>query len=423
MRATSYLLFGAGQLGVMMLARFFFQWVLDFAGTPTAAGVPLFAAASVGLLFFAFRIFDGVTDPLAGLLGDGWVRRGRERRSLLFVAFALPSIGLVLVFSPSEALGEAARWGLLAAGMFVFFVGYTLYAIPYWSLLDDYAAGDEARRARLSSVLGGGVLGATALGFVLSPWLVERLGFLGAAAVFAAPAAGLMLLPYVARPDDARAPAPSPPGPGLVATLREALAHRRFVSVVVLFAGGQMSFTVMTAAAPFFAVDLLGGETSDVALLLGPFLLTAIPTFLVLPRLSRRLGWERAVLGATLALGAVYGGAGLLGADLIGGPVVTAALLFAMGGPMAAVLLGLEGEAIVASAAERDGEVTSLYFGAFNFVVKGLNGLALYLTGILAGLARGGEPLAVRAMGGLAGGLLVVGVIAYVALRPARVRR
>jgi Na+/melibiose symporter-like transporter len=178
-----------------------------------------------------------------------------------------------------------------------------------------------------------------------------------------------------------------------------------------------MSFTVMTAAAPFIAVDLLGGTKGDVALLLGPFLVAAVPSFIFVPRMIARWGWERCTVTATVGLGLVYAGTGLLGDAILGTPITTAMILFTLGGPLAAVLLGLEGEAITASARDRPGENTAIYFGVYNFVVKGLNGVALYLTGLLAEEAREGAVVAVRIMGWTAGGLLVAGVFGYLAIR------
>lgn len=424
MNLARYVLFLGGQLGMMGLARFFFQWVLLFGeegGGAAERDTRLFAAASIGLLFFAFRIFDGVTDPVAGLLSDSWVRRGRERRTLLWISFALPSLGLCCVFAPTLDMHVAMRWGLLAVGMFVFFVGYTLYAIPYWSLIDDYSAGDSETRSKLSNVLGAGVLLATALGFVISPILVERIGFLWAAVAFAVPAALLMAMPYFAQPTGiGRVAIGSTDSPGLAA-FKTAFSHRRFRAVIVLFAGGQMSFTVMTAAAPYVATTLLGGSVGDVALLLGPFLAAAVPSFLLVPRVAARVGWEKTTLVATVLLGFVYAGVGLLGARVVGSPLTTAMILFGAGGPMAAVLLGLEGEAIAASAREGGGDLTSIYFGVYNFIVKALNGLALYVTGVLADRVSTEGPPAVRMMGFVAGGLLVAGVLLYTVLRPKRV--
>lgn len=415
MRVRGYLLYTAGQLGIMMLTRYFFQWLIRFTdGTAPGASGVLFSAAVVGIVFFAFRIFDAVTDPLAGMLGDAWVARGRERRSLLWVALPWAPLGLALVFTPTLDMSSGLRWTLLLAGMFAFFVGYTLYAIPFWSLIDDYANGDTRVRTRLSNAQGVGVLLATGVGFVASPLAIQRWGFLGGAIAFACVGCACMALPYFAAPRGL--PKAKPHGLPPLTAFAGALRDRRFLAVILLFAGAQMSFTVMTAAAPYIAERLLGGTLSDVALLLGPFLLSALVSFAFVPRLAARLGWERFTLRAAVLLGIVYAGAGFLGRGVLGTPLATAMVVFACAGPAAAVILGLEGEAITRCAVASGKPVTGTYFGVYNLLVKGLNGLALSLTGVMAELGR--ESLgAVRAMPMVAGGLCVTGVALYLLLR------
>ncbi len=420
----------------MALARFFFQWVINFAGEGglSSEGLPeaLFATTAVGGLFFAFRIFDGLTDPLAGQISDGWVRKGKKRRSLLWYALPLPAIGLMLVFAPTSAMPPTLRWLLISAGMLFFFVGYTFYAIPYWSLSDDYSQGDDATRTRLSNLLGAGTLLATGGGFVLSPWLVENLGFFWGAVVFAVVGVVLMAMPYFAAPqeesssqentasqelDAADSSAAAVEVQSGFASFMQAMSHRRFVAVFILFAGGQMAFTILTAAAPYVAVNLIGGSKSDVALLLGPFLLTSIPAFIFAPSWAKKFGWEKTIVVASILLGVVLASIGLLGQDIIISPLVTGMIVFSCGGPMAATLLGLEAEAIVSCAEERGGECTSMYFGVFNLVVKALNGLALLLTGFLASQIPDLGSGPVRMMGFAAGITVVIGVILYRLLR------
>ena len=263
------------------------------------------------------------------------------------------------------------------------------------------------------------MLVATGFGFVVSPYLVHDLGYFTSAVIWCVPCGLLMLLPYYAAPkgtDTSRKATNQKVS--LLHGFKLAFTDRRFLAVIVLFAGGQMSFTVMTAAAPFIAINLLGGSTKDVAVLLGPFLLTAVLGFVGVPRLTLRLGWEKAVLVATLLLGVAYAGAGLLGSAVIGSPIVTAMLVFAAAGPMASVLLGLEAEAITSSAAEHEAEVTSVYFGVYNFVVQILNGLAVLVTALLAEAIPTHGALAVRGMGFTAGGMLILGVVLYLAARP-----
>ncbi len=423
MRASGYVLYTCGQLGVMMLTRYFFQWIIRFsdgsaaATSPGASDVALFSAAAVGAVFFAFRIFDAVIDPVIGLFADGWSKRGRDRRSLLWLSFPLAPLGLALVFTPALEMAPALRWGLLGAGMLFFFFGYSLYIIPYWSLIDDYAAGDARVRTRISNAQGVGLLLATGVGFVLSPIAVARWGFRGGAVAFALLGALLMVLPYFAGRPARAASSSEESSPGFAA-LAEAFRDRKFRAVVVLFAGAQMSFTVMTAAAPYIAERLLGGTLKDVALLLGPFLLAALPSFVFVPRIAARLGWEKFTLLATVGLGVAYSGAGLLGQGIVGSPLTTAMIVFACAGPAAAVILGLEAEAITRSAAETGHGRIGIYFGLFNFVVQALNGFAVYLMGILAEEARTSVAV-VRFMPFLAGALCLLGVVLYLVLRRA----
>ena len=432
MTIAKYLLFIAGQIGMMGLARFFFQWIVKFASTPEVVddlgSKVLFAGTALGGLLIAFRLFDGLTDPIAGTLSDRWVRRGRQRRYLLWFSFAAPPLGLAICFLPNHSMPDTLRWGVVAAGMLVFFIGYTFYAIPYWSLVDDYAGTDERCRRILSNLLGAGMLIATALGFIVSGKLIQLYGYSTAAIIFALAALVLMPLPFFASPHRKKGPASGNPDAGvsLWAGMAVALRHRQFLALIALFAGSQMSFTIMTAAAPFIAEDLLGGGEQDVAKILGPLLGTGIICFVFVPWASRKFGWERGMLIGSVGLAPVYIFSGVLGQGIVGSPMFTAGLLFAFGGPMIALLLGLEGEGVVDCARQNGGsDSVSIYWGVFNFIIKGLNGMAIFIAASLSelkgNLATEANPdggvIAVRWMSFIAGGCLLVGVLAYLIIK------
>jgi Na+/melibiose symporter-like transporter len=423
MNFRRYFFFLCGQIGMMSLARFFFQWIQKFAAAENGPGNLLFPATAVGTALLAFRIFDGVTDPLAGSLSDSWVRGGKKRQNLLWFSILIPSIGLILCFLPKHDMLASLRWSLLLGGMFAFFVGYTFYAIPFWSLVDDYAPGDVKTRTILSNLIGAGTMLATAIAFVVSPALVDedRLGFGGAAIAFGIVCALLMILPIFAHPAAEKKTNPVPGSAEHVSLWHGfgvAIRHRRFLALACLFSGSQMSLTIMTSAAAFLATDLLGGQDKDVARILGPFLAVAIPCFLLVPRISRRIGWERGMLIGSIGLAVVYLLSGVLGKGIIGGPILTAGILFAIGGPMIALLLGLEPEALVACANERGGSrYVGMYFGVFNFIVKILNGVAIFVMGLLIAWRKDVGALAVRSMSFAAGGCLVVGVVIYLCIR------
>jgi Na+/melibiose symporter-like transporter len=407
------LLFMLGQFGIMLLTRYLFQWLLKFSDTPTADGV-LFAAATVGAVFLGYRIFDGVTDPMAGALADWWVSTGRARQQLLLLSLPIAPLGLILTFIPTAAMSEVVRWIVLASGLFVFFVGYTIYAIPYWTLVEDYGKHADGGRRELSNMLGLGLILATIAGFVVTPLLISQLGYRDAAVAVALLSFVCMLAPLYAAPPTA-ANAPPPATITLAQTFRSflgALQNRRFLALLALLAGSQMSFSVLTAAAPFIATDLLEGTEKDVSLLLGPLILTAVPMFYFSPKVSRALGWYRALIVFSLLLGGVYFLCSvLIGVTLIHSPVITTAVLFALAGPMIAVLLALDAEAITGCVGPEEKNAVAMYFGAYNLVIKTLNGVAVSLTGVLVGLSKGAWGAgAIRFMVIAAALLLVSGV-------------
>lgn len=429
--ASKRVLFFCGQLGVMALIRFFFTWSLKYSDQEAPGGELLFTASLVGLALLVARLLDGGVDPVIGRLADRWVARGHDRRTFLLFSFAAPPLGLALSFYATFAQPPGVRWACLLAGMLLLFTGYSLYSIPYWSLVDDYAGHDPKERGVLSNLLGAGLLTSVAVVSVVSPGLVADLGYRTAAVCFAAVAVVLMVLPYFARPRGyapvRRAAAPGegdvgPPsvGPSLGTQLAAIARHRRFVAMLVLFCGSQMALSVITSAAPFIVERLLGGTERDVAKVMTPFLGTAIPFFALAPWVSRRLGWERAMVLASMGLVVVYVGTGFLGDGVIGSPMTTAMIVFGCGGPMVAVLLGVEAEAISTCSREAGGTATSLYFGVANFMIQALNGVATFVTGLLVTASRvpGREVLMTRMMSVSAGIMLVIGIALYALLRP-----
>lgn len=414
-----FVFFMCGQLGIMMLARFFFQWLLTFSSQPVSgiASETLFLSSQVGLTLLLFRVFDGITDPIAGILGDWWSRKGKERRYLLLPSAVLPPIGLILVFSPDATHTMLLRWLLLTGGMFVFFVGYTFYLIPYLSLVEDYSLGKERNRSILSSLVGLGLMLASMVAALTSD-LITEFGYYESAAGFGVVAFVLMLLPFFAAPkgkaateENVNTEAAAP----LLTAFKESFQDTRFLSLIMLFAGSQMSLTIMTAAAPFIAVGILQGTEGDVKYLLGPLLLASLPVFFVTPLIAKNFGWERPMVIASLLLAVTYGVSAFLGATIIGTPLITAGLLFLIAGPWIAILLGLESEAITNCANAAGVNRTSMYFGVFNFLVKILNGVAILISGILVDLSAKDKwgTGAIYAMPLTATGCLLIGTSCY----------
>ena len=142
------------------------------------------------------------------------------------------------------------------------------------------------------------------------------------------------------------------------------------------------------------------------------------------------------MMWASIGLSSVYLLTGTLGSAWLGTPLTTAMIIFAAAGPFVGVLLGLEGEAITHCAQDDGPEYVSIYWGVFNLIVKSLNGLALWMSAMIAAricpLREGfwGQGFlgdeswigvsAVRSLGMSAGILLLVGVLGYLWVKRSR---
>ena len=393
---------------MMLSARYFFQWIISFASTASIS------AATLGFLILGFRIYDAVTDPMAGHISDKLTKIPRVR--IMNYSVPIFALGLILCFLPNPEMQASTKWILEFLGMTLFFTGYTFYCIPYWGLVGDYAGPDINLSRTLSNLLGFGLLIATAIGFLASPALVSKFGYLNGAIIITMFSCCLMLLPNLCKlPAERVATVAAEKGlfREIFSSLLQTFKQKNFLAVCILFVGSQMSLTIMTASAPFLVSKLLNGKTSDIAFLMGPMIGVAIPSFLLSQKLSKLWGWEKSVYRASILLACLYALTSLIGISIIGSPLLTASFIFSFSGIPIAVLLGLEAEAVSFCAmAENQGNKISTYFGAINFLIKTFNGIALMLTGILTDFSNQiGSNNPIRALPIIAGSCLVLSLV------------
>ncbi|WP_426228426.1 MFS transporter [Pararhizobium sp. DWP3-4] len=137
-------------------------------------GLPI---ASVGWALLLVRLFDAITDPLAGYAADR-INPGFGRRRLLFLlSLPIAALSALMLYWPADGAGVVwlAVWGMLTS------LGFTLAVVPYsaWGaeLVSDYHG-----RTRLTSAREGLTLLGTLVAIVL-PFALgfERQGFSGLA--------------------------------------------------------------------------------------------------------------------------------------------------------------------------------------------------------------------------------------------------
>lgn len=132
------------------------------------------SAAAAGTMISLSRLWDGVNDPLVGLLADRTrTRWGKFRPYLLWGAVPL-AIAAVLTFS-TPPLGPAAKLVYAFVTFNLFMMLYTVINIPYSAML-GVLTGDSAERTVLSSFK---YFGAYAGGFVVSALLLPMVKWVG----------------------------------------------------------------------------------------------------------------------------------------------------------------------------------------------------------------------------------------------------
>ena len=135
-----------------------------------AVGLP---AATAGLIYMIASVFDGVIDPLMGVLADRTrTRWGRYRPYLLFGGVPLGLAFVLLYYRPPFEGLALAGWMLVAH--LVFRVAYTALSIPYTSLNARITESSAER----STLAGMRMMFATVAGFTVT-MLTQPLAALG----------------------------------------------------------------------------------------------------------------------------------------------------------------------------------------------------------------------------------------------------
>ncbi|MGI9591279.1 MAG: MFS transporter, partial [Myxococcota bacterium] len=113
--------------------------------------VLLIAPGVMGVVYGLSRLWDAVSDPVAGYLSDGTRSRLGRRRSWLLASVLPLAAGLFLTWCPPADLQGAALVAWVAAGVFLFYTGTTIFTIPHESFGAELTT-DHHDRTRVFAV-------------------------------------------------------------------------------------------------------------------------------------------------------------------------------------------------------------------------------------------------------------------------------
>jgi GPH family glycoside/pentoside/hexuronide:cation symporter len=153
--------YAVGDMGISIsyfaVGFFFMFYLTDMVGlSPATAGIALFIG----------KLWDGVNDPLMGIISDRTVSRfGRKRVYVLFGSIAL-AVSFMLLWMVPLGAPVWVRFLWATASLLLYSTAYTVVVVPYMALVPVISA-DYDERTRITSlraifstvatIIGGGV--------------------------------------------------------------------------------------------------------------------------------------------------------------------------------------------------------------------------------------------------------------------------
>lgn len=159
------------------------------------------SAGIVGIIFLVSRIWDGINDPLMGIIADNTKSKwGRFRPWLIYMPIPI-GICLVLNFTV-PGFSESGKIVYAFITYIIMSMAFTAVDVPYWSL-PSAMTGDADRRTQIFSVSRLSTTVTSILAGVIVVPLINAIGqgdmqkgYQGVAIVFAVVAAGFYLISF-----------------------------------------------------------------------------------------------------------------------------------------------------------------------------------------------------------------------------------
>jgi Na+/melibiose symporter-like transporter len=383
---TTVLAYGLPACAIAGPLNFIQFYLLNFA-----TDVLLLAPATVGALLASARVWDALSDPLAGYWSDRTRSRLGRRRPWMFAAAPALALAFAMLWRPPIAASTGPMLAWIGIWLLVFTTAATGWSIPHSALGAELSGAAHVRRRifglRFACAIAG-IAGAFAAmqSVVNSP--EPRAAAANLAGAGALVMAVLLLVPPLAMRERAGHLGRGATHPLLAA--RDVVANPQARRLLGVWFVDQIGLSAQGAVAPFMAIYVL--QRPDLvgvlpACFIVPMILSVPFWIRVAGRYGSRGTWSAAMFGAALAYLPLFG----LRADAF---------------PMAAALLGCAGffsgssgplaPALLAAAIDEDAARTrqrkeGVYFAAWNFAEKCSGALVVLSLGAALQLA-GFEP-------------------------------
>ncbi|MCP5060340.1 MAG: hypothetical protein GY937_26880 [bacterium] len=361
-----------------------------------ATDVLLIAPAAMGTIFGLSRIWDAISDPVAGYLSDRTRHRTGRRRPWIFMSLFPIGLAYWMAWSPPMALsgGELTAW--TAIGVFGFYSAMTIFVVPHLSLGAELTS-DHHERSRIFGARHVGWTVGSILALFGMAFLIRAEGISIEASRIAASqlavGVGIATAAMIGFAAFRLRERPEFQGRGAERPF-SALAdvwgnvHARLLLTVTLIENlGAATIGVLTLYVAEYVVG--AGHLAPIVILC-----YMVPSGALVPLwipLSRRFGKKRLWICAQLLTSASFGGMFFLGTGdiiMMGLLAVSAGVAAGAGGTLSP---SLQADVIDFDEYQTGERKEGAYFSAWSFIYKSAYGVTLMLTGYVLQLS-GFEP-------------------------------
>jgi len=345
--------------------------------------VLLIAPAAMGLIFGVARIWDAVSDPVAGYLSDRTRTRLGRRRPWLLASLLPIGLFFLMIWTPPAALEGAWLVTWMAIAVFGFYSAMTILIVPHASLGAELTSNYHDRTRVFAVRQVGWNLGAfLSLGamFVLIGSTAPRATAVWVGAVAALGTAALILYATIrlSEREEFQGRGGANPYAAFADVWRN--PHARLLLLVFLIESiGGATVGILT---PYVAQYIVGTPELT-TLYIGLYMLCATVSVPFWLPLSRTFGKKRLWLFSMVLTGVGFGGMFFLRQGDVWPISVLAMILGVAAGCGNIIAPSIQADIIDYDEYRTGQRKEGAYFAAWNFVFKGATGITVVLTGFV----------------------------------------
>ena len=355
---------------------------------PFATDVLGISPAVMGTIFGLSRIWDAVSDPVAGYWSDRTRSRLGRRRPWILASIVPISATYLMVWSPPASLSDGALLVWMTVGVFGFYSAMTVFIVPHMSLGAELTP-DYHDRSRIFGMRHAGwMLGSVAALAGMSMLIDAKAESVAAVReVSAELAIGIsivtaIMLVFTAlrlreRPEFQGRGAQTPYG-AFPDVLRN--PHARLLIVVYFIE--NLGAATISVLALYISRYVIGAPELAPLLILSYMIPSIVSVPLWIP-VSRRIGKKPLWLGSMLVTGISFGSMIFFGEGDILGICVFAALAGFSAGAGGTVAPSIQADVIDFDEYRTGERKEGAYFATWNLVYKSSTGITLMLAGFV----------------------------------------